>query len=115
MSRGSRVWLEDILESIRRIDAFTEGMTVERFRSDLLAQDAVIRNLEVIGEAAKKIPESLRATHSSIPWPRVAGLRDLLIHEYFGIDLEIVWNVVGEHLPPLRDEVVRMLDEIRES
>jgi len=73
--------------------------------------DAVVRNLEVIGEAVKKLPENLRAKHSAVEWKKIAGLRDILIHEYFGLDAEIVWDIVQNKVPVLDREVRTMLNE----
>jgi uncharacterized protein with HEPN domain len=90
MPRDSRVYLEDILEATRKITVYTAGLSKAAFLEDEKTIDAVVRNLEVIGEAVKKLPEDLRAKHSAVEWKKIAGLRDILIHEYFGLDAEIV-------------------------
>ena len=109
MPRDEVVFLEDILEACGKIDRYTSGLTIEQFRGDEKTVDAVVRNLEVIGEAAKRISPATREKMSSIEWPRIAGLRDVLIHGYFGIDLDIVWDIVETKVPPLRDTVERFL------
>lgn len=101
MPRDSRVYLEDILEASQKIRLYTEGFSFESFREDSRTADAVIRNLEIIGEAVKQIPEAIRARQPEIPWKKIAGLRDILIHAYFGIDFEMIWDVVTNKLPAL--------------
>lgn len=102
-------YLEDILDAVQKIEEFTVGMTRETFRKDSKTVFAVIRALEIIGEAAKKIPDSIRRSHPTVPWRDMAGMRDNLIHGYFGVDLETVWITVVEDLPKLQEEVHRVL------
>jgi uncharacterized protein with HEPN domain len=111
MPRDSRVYLEDILEATRKITAYTSSLSKAAFLEDEKTIDAVVRNLEVIGEAVKKLPEDLRAQHSAVEWKKIAGLRDILIHEYFGLDAEIVWDIVRNKVPALDREVRTMLHE----
>ena len=111
MPRDSRVYLEDILEATRKITVYTAGLSKAAFLEDEKTIDAVVRNLEVIGEAVKKLPEDLRAKHSAVEWKKIAGLRDILIHEYFGLDAEIVWDIVQNKVPALHREVRTMLNE----
>ncbi|MBM4249073.1 MAG: DUF86 domain-containing protein [Euryarchaeota archaeon] len=94
-------YLQDIPDSVQEIGEFTKGMDLETFRKDRKTINAVVRSLEVMGEAAKRIPEGIRKKHPAIPWKRMAGARDKLINEYTGVDIEIVWAVVREELPPL--------------
>lgn len=97
-------YLEHILDAIRAIEAYTtEGR--QAFLSDRRTQDAVIRNLEVIGEATRNVPESFQASYPDVPWQQAAALRDVLIHKYFGVDLNIVWGVVEQELPPLKQRL----------
>ena len=111
MPRDSRVYLEDILEATRKITAYTGSLSKAAFLEDEKTIDAVVRNLEVIGEAVKKLPEDLRAHHSAVEWKKIAGLRDILIHEYFGLDAEIVWDIVQNKVPAPDREVRTMLNE----
>jgi uncharacterized protein with HEPN domain len=105
MSRKGREivdYLADILESIGEIEEFLHGMTYDNFASDKKTINAVIRSLEVIGEATKHIPASFRIKHPEIPWSRMAGMRDVLIHDYMGVDLMTVWKVTQERLPVIK-------------
>jgi uncharacterized protein with HEPN domain len=91
-------YLNDILSAIADIEEFTRGMSYETFSTDKKTVNAVVRSLEVIGEATKHIPQSFRKKHSDIPWSKMSGMRDVLIHDYMGIDLMTVWKVVKERL-----------------
>ena len=110
--RDYRLFLQDILESIERIEEYTEGYDFETFTKDRKTVDAVLRNLEIIGEAAKHIPENIRTQHPEIPWKRVIGLRNVVIHHYFGVDLSIVWVIIKKQLPELKNAVISLLEEI---
>jgi uncharacterized protein with HEPN domain len=100
--------LSDILEAARRLMVYTDNMTYEVFISDSKTQDAVIRNLEVIGEAVKNLSIELRMKYPAIPWKSMAGVRDRLIHNYFGVNLDIVWSIVTVELPELVFELKRI-------
>lgn len=107
-----KVYLEDILESARRIENYVRGLSFEDFSVNMMAIDAVIRNLEIIGEAVKHLPEDIKKSHPEIEWKRIAGLRDILIHEYFGVDLRIIWDIVTEKVPELKLSVEKIAAEI---
>jgi len=111
MSRDYKVSLEDILSAIGKIDRYREGYQGRDFASDEKTFDAVVRNLEIIGEAVKNIPDDLRAKYPQIEWRKIAGMRDILTHAYFGIDNDIVIDVVLNKLPSLRGCISQMLDE----
>lgn len=102
-------FLSDIYEAIQRIATYTESMTYEQFLRDYKTQDAVVRNLEVIGEAAKSLSTHLKKAHPQIPWRELAGVRDKMIHHYFGINYEIVWTIAKEELPRLLPQIEDML------
>jgi len=103
MSRRREIedYLNDIREAIAEVGEFTFGMDYESFAADKKTVNAVIRSLEVLGEATKHIPASFRRKYPDIPWTKMAGMRDVLIHDYMGVDLRTVWNVVRERLPEL--------------
>lgn len=99
-------YLAHIREAAERIVVFGQDGE-QRFRTDLRTQDAIIRNLQVMGEAVKRISPETRAAHPDIPWKDIAGMRDRVVHDYFGISLDIVWDVVVDHIPPLLAKLQR--------
>jgi uncharacterized protein with HEPN domain len=108
VTKDPRVYLAHILECIDKIERFTADGR-ERFFQEVMVQDAVLRNLEVIGEAAKRLDDAYRAAHPEVPWRALAGLRDVLIHQYEGVDLEKVWAIVEQELPSLRGTLAAIL------
>lgn len=102
MRRDLRLYVDDILQSIDRIERYTKGMDHNEFASDEKTVDAVVRNLEVIGEAARNISDSARSNTPEIDWRKIVALRNILAHEYFGINTHIVWDIVKTKLVPLR-------------
>jgi uncharacterized protein with HEPN domain len=108
--RDARLFLSDMAEAVEKIENWVRDISYEKFVADRMLQDAVVRNLEILGEAAKNIPEELRCRYSDIPWKRVAGFRDIAIHDYFGVDLEIVWKIITEgiiSIKPFLEKAVR--------
>lgn len=113
MTKDPRVYLAQMLECIWKIERFTvDGR--DRFMAEAMIQDAVLRNLEVIGQAAKRVDDRYRAGHAEIPWRGLAGLRDVLIHQYEGVDLERVWEIVSQELPPLKEARVAFLPPLEQ-
>src|SRR3972149_1512062 len=106
--KDASVYLKHILDAIARIESYT-GQGRKAFLQNTMVQDAVIRNLEVIGEAVRQLPADLRQRYPHIPWRSITALRNVLIHEYFGVDLEIVWRVVQRRIPTLRRHVEGLL------
>ena len=102
MSRNWRLYWQDILSFCERVDRYTAGMDRATFEADDRTQDAVLRNLELIGEAAKHLPPEARALAPTIAWRKIAGMRDVPAHNYFGIDDEILWDVISIEVPSLR-------------
>ena len=115
MSRLPRLRLLDIQDAIDRVFEYVEGMDYGTFLSDQKTQDAVARNIEIIGEASRALPGELRERADSIPWQDIVGMRNVVIHEYFGILPDVVWDVIQHEFPVLRDQIVQLLAEIGQS
>lgn len=99
MPRDYRVFLDDILEATRKVLEYTAGFSYEQFFTDRKTVEAVVWNLQIIGEAAKNIPEEIRSRHPNVPWRDMAGLRDIIVHQYFGLKLDVIWKVIQDDLP----------------
>jgi uncharacterized protein with HEPN domain len=105
-------YLRDILDAVEKVGKFTEGISFEQFAADDRTNFAVIRALEVVGEATKRIPPVIREQYSYVPWSEMARMRDKLIHDYFGVDLQVVWRTVQEDLPPLQVQIAQVIGEL---
>ncbi len=103
--------LDDILICMEKIQSYINGITYEQFIDDLKTQDAVIRNIEVIGEAAKHLSDNLRLKYSDIPWKEIVGTRDRLIHGYFGVNIDIVWRIATVDIPKLKPRIEKIKNE----
>jgi len=112
MKRTYEMFFEDIYTSLEKIKKYISGMSFSEFIHDDKTIDAVIRNLEILGEASKNIPENLRQEHSNIPWKRMIGLRNIIAHEYFGIDYQILWQIVKKDLPKLEPLIKESLNKL---
>lgn len=108
-------YLHDILEHAAKAQQFVAGVSFDTFRTNEEKALAVVRALEVVGEAARQVPREVRRRHPEIPWQEAIGMRDKLVHDYFGVDLEVVWKTVHQDLPPLRAAVARMLQELEQE
>lgn len=112
MKKDPGIFIDHILECIELIDDYTKGVIKEEFVKSIQLQDSVIRRIEVIGESVKNIPQEIKDKYSDIPWKRIAGMRDILIHEYWGIDLNLTWEVVVGEIPDLKREMLRIRKEL---
>jgi len=108
MKRDIGLFIEDILDSINNIKEFTKEVNEEKFLKDKLRQSAVIRQLEIMGEAVKNIPSDFREKYPNVPWKEIAGFRDILSHAYFGISMNRVWNIIERDLPGLKQEIEKI-------
>jgi uncharacterized protein with HEPN domain len=112
--KDTAVYLKHILDAIEKIEAYTKGGRAVFFKSTMV-QDSVVRNLEIIGEAVKNLPADFKKANPKVPWRSIAALRNVLIHEYFGVDLKIVWRVVSKRLPLLKRHVLVILSRDKQS
>ena len=108
--RDFLLFLEDIMACIEKLEKYTQGLTFDQFSKNEMAVDAVIRNFEVIGEAVKKIPKEVKQKYSDEEWNEATGFRDVLIHDYFGIDLEAVWDTLKKNVPGFKEKLTRVLN-----
>ena len=108
--RNWLIRLEDIYDALERITEYVADLDSSSWKNDRKTIDAVIRNLEIIGEATNHIPEDIQSQNRDIPWHQMKGMRNILIHEYFGVDIEVLWRTVQEELPPLKDKIAILLD-----
>ena len=109
------VYLHHVLDAINRIERYLSGVSLDRFLQDALVQDGVVRQMEIIGEAARNVSSALRNDHPELPWSRMIGIRNILIHAYFRVDLFIVWDTAQSDLPRLKQQVKQILEEIGEE
>ena len=115
MPHDDAVYLHHILDAILQIEQYVAGLNQETFVGSAITRDAVIRQLEIIGEAAKRVSSNLRTKHTEVPWSTVAGMRNKLIHDYFGVDLEKVWVTTQKDLLPLKEQIRAIVTELGTS
>ncbi|MCD6171773.1 MAG: DUF86 domain-containing protein [Thermoplasmata archaeon] len=111
MKRDYKLFIKDIVDAIESIEEFVAGMSYEEFVGDDKTKSAVIRKFEIIGEATKNIPDEIKEKYPKLPWKEMAGMRDRLIHGYFGIDTKLVWDTIHEELPLLKPDIEEVLQK----
>ncbi len=107
--KEEKVYIKHILDSIERLESYIQGANKEKFMKESIIQDAIIRKIEVIGEASKFISKETKEKNKDIPWKDIAGMRDKLIHAYFGVDLDAVWETVKKDIPVLKKEISKLI------
>jgi len=110
MKRNLKLYLQDIWESTLAIEEYTQNLTEDEFYSNRQVQDAIVRRLEIIGEAVKNIDDDFRNKYPQIPWKKIAGMRDIIAHEYFGVKLERVWDVLRKDLPDINQQMLLIME-----
>lgn len=112
MKRNVTLYVRDIVQNMQDAEEFIQGMSYDQFVADKKTFNAVVRSIEVIGEAAKHVPESVRSKYPAVPWKEMAGMRDKVIHFYFGVDREAVWLVAKERIPAIKPLIVRIVQDL---
>ena len=110
MKKDSKILLLDILDSIKKIKEYTKNVSEDKFFDNLQIQDAVIRRIGIIGEAVKNLPGSFKNKHFDIQWKKIAGTRDIIIHDYSGVDADLVWEIINKDIPKLKKQISKLLD-----
>ena len=113
MKKNINIFLEHILESISLIEEYTKDRKKSEFIKSKQLQDSVIKRIEIIGEAMKNIPHEFKDIHNKIPWKQIVGMRDILIHQYFGVDLNLTWEVIEKDLPELKKQINRIKKDLK--
>jgi uncharacterized protein with HEPN domain len=111
MPRDYKVFLDDILEAARKVLEYTEGLSNAQFFADRKTVEAVVWNLQIIGEAAKNAPEEIRSRYPDLPWRDMSGLQDIIVHQYFGIKIDVIWKIIQNDLPGLEERIRSILEQ----
>jgi len=115
MKRDNLVYVRHILDAIYRVEEYTKGVKYKDFMKNNLVQAGVMREIEIVGEASKRLAREFKEKYSDIPWKKMAGMRDKLIHDYLGVDLDAVWDTVKKDIPELKKKIEKMLEEDKET
>lgn len=115
MKKEPLIFIEHILESIGDIESFSKGLSKDELKKDKVKQYAIIRAIEVIGEAVRNLPFDIRNKYSEVPWKEIVGMRDKLMHHYFGVNLETVWKTVKEDIPVLKKQIQKIKENLKED
>ena len=115
MKKDPLIFIEHILENIKDIEQFSRGLSKNSLEKNKLKQKAIIRSVEVIGEAVKNLPNSLKNKYSAVSWKQIVGTRDRIIHQYFGVDLAIIWDIVKKGLPELKKEILKIKEDLEKE
>ena len=115
MKRRLKLFIEDILESIKLIEKYLGNTSKENLDNNQKLKDSIVRRLEIIGEAVKNIPDNFRKKYPEVPWKKIAGLRDIIIHTYFSIDLDITWDIIKKDLPDLKEKMLKIRTEMKDE
>jgi uncharacterized protein with HEPN domain len=115
MKREYRLYIDDILEAVEKIEKYVKGLSSDEFIEDGKTVDAVIRNFQIIGEATKRIPDEVKRKYADIPWKEMAGMRDKLVHEYFGVKLDVLWKTIKNRLPELKALIKEVLEKMNKE
>lgn len=113
--RDLLIILDDILKAINLIEQYTNDLSIGEFQKDTKTRDATLRNLEIIGEACKLVPETIKDRYNEIPWKKIIGLRNIVLHKYFGVDLDLIWYIITIQLPELKHEIYLVRDAINNN
>jgi uncharacterized protein with HEPN domain len=114
MKKDAMVYLQHIMDAINRIEKYLDKVTCEEFLENELVQAAVIREIEIIGEASKRLPEDFRIKNPNMPWRKMAGMRDKLVHDYMGVDIDAVWDTVDRDIPQLKNKLISVIESEEE-
>ncbi len=112
MKKDPKIFIAHILDSIEKIEEFTKEVSKKEFLESNIIQDAVIRRIEIIGEAAKNLPKNIKSEYPEVPWKEIIGTRDKIVHEYFGVDLDLTYRIAKEDIPDLKQKILKVLEDI---
>lgn len=112
MNKENLIFIEHIIQNINDINSFVKGVSKEELGKNKEKLNAVVRSIEIVGEAAKNISESLKIKYSDIPWKKITGTRDIMIHRYFGVDLDVVWNIIKKDMPILKSKIQKIKEKL---